>query len=415
MSPTLVHAIIAGLQTLLLYTAPFLVVLMVVVTVHELGHFLMAKAFGVAIERFSIGFGRALVHWTDRSGVEWRLGWAPIGGYVKFAGDANAASMAPTAEDLQDMRRDIVASEGVGAELKYFHFKPLWQRTLIILAGPVANFILAIALFAILAGLFGETAPKARIAAVLPSSPAAAAGFRAGDLITAVNGTPIADFGDLTTYCSLRAGDPIRFTVERAGAPLQIVATPVRKARTNPITGETVKLGFLGVAASGAPADLVHRHYGPLQALGRGVARSYDQIQTTVFYLSRIVRGAESGDQLRSFLGIARASGDFAKEGAYGARSAGAKVVGVLFAMTTLIAALSVNIGFANLLPIPVLDGGHLLFYAYEAAARRPLNSRIQAAGYRVGLALLLGLMLFATWNDLQQPHILKFLGGFLS
>jgi regulator of sigma E protease len=409
------HGVLAGLQTTLLYTVPFLMVLMVVVTVHELGHFLMAKAFGVAIERFSIGFGRALASWTDRSGVEWRLGWAPIGGYVKFAGDANAASMAPTAEDLAALRRDIVSEEGVGAERKYFHFKPLWQRTLIILAGPGANFVLAILLFAALSMAFGETAPSARIAAVLPQSPAAAAGFRPGDLVTRVDGRPVADFSELTTFCALRAGEAIRFEVSRGGRPVEITATPIRKARTNPVTGEISKLGYLGVAASGAPANLIHRRYGPIDALARGAERSWDQIATTVFYLSRIVRGAESGDQLRSFLGIARASGDFAKEGAYGAPTLQAKALGVAFAMATLIAALSVNIGFANLLPIPVLDGGHLLFYAYEAAARRPLDARVQAAGYRVGLALLLCLMLFATWNDLQQPHILKFLGGLLS
>jgi regulator of sigma E protease len=375
----------------------------------------MAKAFGVAIERFSIGFGSALAQWTDKSGVEWRLGWAPIGGYVKFAGDANAASMAPTAEDLAALKTNIVAAEGVGAESRYFQFKPVWQRTLITLAGPGANFILAIALFATLALGFGETVPKARISSVVADSPAKAAGFLPGDLITAVNGHPIADFSELTTYCALRAGDAIRFSVTRNGVSQAITATPIRKPRVNPITGEISKMGYLGVGASGAPDNLIHRRYGPIDALQRGVQRSFEQIQTTVFYMSRIVRGAESGDQLRSFLGIARASGDFAKEGAYGAPNVGAKILGVVVAMSTLIAALSVNIGFANLLPIPVLDGGHLLFYAYEAAARRPLNARIQAAGYRVGLALLLCLMLFATWNDLQQPHILKFLGGLFS
>jgi regulator of sigma E protease len=152
-----------------------------------------------------------------------------------------------------------------------------------------------------------------------------------------------------------------------------------------------------------------------LQALGGGAARSWEQIETTLFYIGRIFRGQESGDQLRSFLGIARASGDFAHAGAHGAPNGPAKALGVLVALSTLIAALSVNIGFANLLPVPVLDGGHLLFYAYEAAARRPLGAKVQAASYRVGLALLLGLMLFATWNDLQQLRVFKILGGLFS
>jgi regulator of sigma E protease len=406
---------LAFLQQIVVYTLPFLLVLMVVITVHELGHFTVAKWCGVAIERFSIGFGRAIVQWTDKSGVEWRIGWIPLGGYVKFAGDANAASTAPTGEDLAAARLEIIAREGVGAELKYFHFKPLWQRTLVVLAGPGANFLLSIALFAILLGVFGESAHTPRIGAVQPNSPASRAGFQAGDIVTAADGRRINDFSDLQTFTALRADEPIRFAVRRGTADIQLTATPERRVLSNHVTGASAKLGFLGVAASNAPVDTFHRHYNPLQALGGGAARAYQQIETTVFYISRIFRGQESGDQMKSFLGIAKASGDFAHEGAYGAPNLGAKVLGVTIALTTLIAALSVNIGFANLLPVPVLDGGHLLFYAYEAAARRPLGAKVQAAGYRVGLALLLGLMLFATWNDLQQLRVFKILGGLFS
>jgi regulator of sigma E protease len=212
----------------------------------------------------------------------------------------------------------------------------------------------------------------------------------------------------------LRANQPIRFTVRRGAADLDILATPERRAVSNAVTGSS-KLGFLGIGSSMAPGDTFRRRYNPLQALGGGAARSWAQIETTVFYISRIFRGQESGDQLRSFLGIAKVSGQFAQAGAQGASTAAAKALGVTLALTSLIAALSVNIGFANLLPLPVLDGGHLLFYAYEAAARRPLGAKVQAAGYRVGLALLLGFMLFATWNDLQQLRVFKFLGGLIS
>lgn len=405
----------ALLHQAVLYTAPFLIVLTVVVTVHELGHFLAARAFGVAVDRFSIGFGQALFKHVDRSGVEWRIGWIPFGGYVRFKGDANAASMSPTGDELATLRRDIQIREGVGAEAKYFPFKPLWQRAIVVLAGPAANFVLSIVLFAALLGVFGEAVRAARIGAVIPNSPAAAAGFRAGDLVTAADGRRIDDFEQLHGYAALRAGESIRFTVMRDGRPVEILATPVRRAQATSMTGDTAKLGFLGVSSSLARSDVIHRKYGPVQAVAAGVQRSWQQIETTVFYLQRMARGAESGDQLRSFLGIARASGDFAREGAFGARNASEKALGVAVALTTLIAALSVNIGFANLLPVPVLDGGHLLFYAYEAVARRPLGAKIQAAGYRVGLALLLGLMLFATWNDLQQLRLFKFLGGLLS
>ena len=405
---------LGAMHQILLYTLPFLFVLMVVITVHEMGHFLVAKWCGVKVERFSIGFGRAIVHWTDKSGVEWRIGWIPLGGYVKFAGDPNAASMAPTGDEMAELRREIVAREGVGAERKYFPFKPLWQRALVVLAGPVANFVLSVVLFTALLAAFGELGRTPRIGAVQPGSPAARAGFQAGDLVTAADGRRIADFTDLQTYTALRAGQPIDFKVMRGASPIDLVATPERRVVANRVTGDS-KMGVLGLASSTAPADAFHRRYGPLQALGGGVSRAWSQIETTVFYISRIFRGQESGDQLRSFVGIARVSGEFAHAGAQGGATFAAKALGTMVALTTLIAALSVNIGFANLLPLPVLDGGHLVFYAYEAAARRPLGAKVQAAGYRVGLALLLSFVLFATWNDLQQLRVFKFLGGLFS
>jgi regulator of sigma E protease len=400
------------LQQVLLYTLPFLVVLMVVITVHELGHFLVAKWCGVAVDRFSIGFGRPLLKWIDKSGVEWRIGWIPLGGYVRFAGDANAASSAPTEDDLSALRREITAREGVGAERRYFPFKPLWQRALVVVAGPCANFLLSIVLFAILLGSFGEYARLARVGAVLPNSPAARAGFQPGDLVTAADGRLISDFSELQAYVALRAGTPIRFQVRRGPRDIDLIAAPERRVVSNPMTGSSARLGVLGIGGSTAAGDSFHKQYNPVEAVQGGVSKSWEQIETTVFYISRIFRGRESGDQLGSFIGIAKVSGEFAHAGAQGAPNLGAKAVGVSLALTTLIAVLSVNIGFANLLPLPVLDGGHLLFYAYEAAARRPLGAKVQAAGYRVGLALLLGFVLFATWNDLQQLHVFKFVGG---
>ena len=309
---------LAVLQQILLYTLPFLFVLTVVVTVHELGHFLVARWCGVAVDQFSIGFGRAILHWSDKSGVQWRVGWLPLGGYVKFAGDANAASAAPTEDDLAAFRRDIIAREGVGAELKYFHFKPLWQRTLVVLAGPGRQ----------LPAVDCPVRPFAR--RIRRSWPHAAnrfgraglaggarAGFQTGDLVTAADGRRINDFGDISTYTMLRADQPIRFTVRRGAASFDLLATPERKVVANPVTGAS-KLGFLGVGSSLAPADTFRRRYNPLQALGGGVSRSWEQIETTVFYISRIFRGQESGDQLRSFLGIAKVSGQFAQAGAEG-------------------------------------------------------------------------------------------------
>lgn len=394
---------------------PFLFVLTLVVTVHELGHFVVARALGVAVDRFSIGFGRAILSWRDRAGVEWRVGWIPMGGYVRFAGDAEASSASLDPDALRDLRARIVAEEGAGAERRYFHFKPLWSRALVVAAGPIANFVLSIALFAVLLSAIGEVVVRPRVGGVEPGSPAAHAGFRTGDLITAVDGRRIDDFMDLRQFVALRVGEPLRFDVQRGGKNLFLSATPVRRAEVDQFTGATTNLGFLGVLSSGSPSDVLRRRYAPVQAVGKGAERTWDILDTTVLYLSRLARGLESGDQLGGPLRIAATADAAAKAGAAGATDLGGKLLGGFVALLSLAAVLSVGIGFMNLLPIPVLDGGHLLFYAVEAAARRPIGARLQTAGYRVGLALLLGFMLFATWNDLQQLRVFRFLGGLFS
>jgi regulator of sigma E protease len=398
-----------------LYVLPFLAVLTLVVTVHELGHFLVARWLGVAVDRFSIGFGRALLRFTDKSGVEWRFGWIPLGGYVRFAGDAEASSSVPDADALDRMKAEIVAREGAGAERRYFHFKPVWARALVVAAGPIANFVLAIALFALLLTTVGETVVRPRVGMVEPSSPAARAGFQPGDMIREIDGRRIDDFMELKQFVALRAGEPIRFVVDRSGRELELVATPERRMLKDGLTGASARMGVLGLTSSATPGDIYRRRYAPAQAVVGGVKRTWDILGTTVVYLGRLARGLESGDQLGGPLRIAATSGAAAKAGADGAQDLGGKVTGGAVALLSLAAVLSVGIGFMNLLPVPVLDGGHLLFYAYEAAARRPLGARVQAAGYRVGLALLLGLMLFATWNDLQQLRVFKILGGLFS
>jgi regulator of sigma E protease len=403
------------IQSALIYVVPFLFVLTLVVTVHELGHFWVARSLGVAVDRFAIGFGRPIASWVDKSGVEWRVGWIPLGGYVRFAGDAEASSTVPDGEDLTRLKSAIIEREGSGAEKKYFHFKPVWARSLVVAAGPVANFILAILLFAVLLGAVGETVVTPRVGMVTPGGPAERAGFRPGDLITAIDGRPIDDFIEVQHFVMLRANQPIRFTVQREDRDLDLTATPERKLGSDRLTGSDTRFGVIGLGTSARPGDIYRKRYAPAEALVGGVERTWNVLGTTVFYLGRIVRGLESGDQLGGPLRIAATSGGAAKAGAEGAPDMGGKILGGLVALLSLAAVLSVGIGFMNLLPVPVLDGGHLLFYAYEALARRPLGARIQAAGYRVGLALLLGLMLFATWNDLQQLRVFKLLGGLFS
>ncbi|HUH22937.1 MAG TPA: site-2 protease family protein, partial [Brevundimonas sp.] len=220
----------------LIYVVPFLLVLTLVVTVHELGHFLTARAFGVKMERFSIGFGRAIFQRTDKLGVEWRLGWLPLGGYVKFAGDLDATGV-PDKAGLDALKKEVVAAHGPGAEKDYLYFKPLWQRALVVAGGPFANFVLAIFIFTLLFSLVGVELRPARVVQVQPESPAAAAGFLPGDLITRVNGKLIADGGEVTRVVALSSGDPVQFTVERAGADVQLTATPERRVENDPIAG----------------------------------------------------------------------------------------------------------------------------------------------------------------------------------
>lgn len=392
---------------------PFLFVLTLVVTIHELGHYWAARAMGTVIESFSVGFGRAILKWRDKRGVEWRIGWIPLGGYVRFAGDDNAASV-PDHDDLAEMKAKILEHNDPAALQKFFHFKPVWQRTIITVAGPAANFVLAILLFALLLGVFGEVRSIPRISEVTPGSAAEKAGFLAGDIVTRADGHKVGDFQDIMRRTVVRANVPIVFTVDRGGRELQIIATPALKEVVDQ-TGARQKIGVLGLTHAATVEDQVRVRYNPVEAVAAGAGKTWDVLSTTFYYLGRLVRGQVPADQLGGFIGIAKASDAVAKMGAEGAPNPAMGVFGSFVALLQLSAILSVSVGFLNLLPIPVLDGGHLVFYAYEAVARRPLAANVQAVGYRLGLALLLGFMLFAVWNDLQRYNVFNFLGGLFS
>ncbi len=403
----------AFFQSLVLLVAPLLVVITLIITVHELGHFLTARAFGVAIERFSIGFGRALVSWHDRAGVEWRIAWAPLGGYVRFALDENVASV-PDQEDLEVMRARIVALEGRGAEKKYLPFKPIWQRALIAVAGPMANFLLAIALFTLLFSTVGQSVSPFSIAQVEPGTPAAGAGFLAGDRILAANGHATPGFYDLKAYLAYRYGVPTDFTVVRAGQTLHLHATP--QAVSEPSSfGWNETEGVLGVLAKHeGPWRFVRLD--PISALMHGTSETWDVLSTTGYHLGRLVTGQVGLDQLHGVVGMARVSEAITKRAIEDApRDPGDQALGVIVNLVGFAALISVGIGFMNLLPLPILDGGHLVFYAYEWLARRPLGARVQAASYRVGLALLVGLMLFANLHDLPLTRVFHFFGSLFS
>jgi regulator of sigma E protease len=399
---------LAFLANAAIYVVPFLVIITFVVTIHELGHFLTARAFGVAVDRFSIGFGRAIASFKDRWGVEWRIAWLPLGGYVRFAGDENIASV-PDQDDLEGLRAAIVARDGPGAEKRLFYFKPLWQRTLVVAAGPVANFVLAIALFAILFGAFGESVVPTVVGQVVAGEAAQRAGVRAGDVITALDGRKVATFDDLTQYIHDRAGAPTRLTILRSGRQLDIVVTPGSSVQPNPVGG-TVKIGYLGIQSGRGTV----KYYDAGGAIVRGAQHTWEVVAGTGEAIGRLFQG-KADWPFSGLIGIVHASGALTKQAASLAQTDHADLgLTLTYTYVNLAALLSVSLGLVNILPIPVLDGGHLLFYAYESVARRPMAARVQAADYRVGLALLAGLMLFTTWHDLQRLQVFQHLLGAL-
>lgn len=371
-----VQLIGGSLTTLVAYLIPFLFVLTIVVFFHELGHFLTARWCGVKIDTFSIGFGRSLASWVDRHGTRWKIGWVPLGGYVSFHGDASAAST-PDREALEQADQTDAAA--------MFHNKPLAQRAAIVAAGPIANFIVAVVIFAGSFMFVGQTIMEPRVDEIQPGSAAAEAGFQTGDVITRIDGTEITAFADLQRIVADSAGRTLEIVVRRDGAPVTLQATPQSREVTDRF-GNTHRIGMLGISHN-AEGDVRVERYGPLTSLWKGAGQTWYVISRTMEYVFEVIIGAESADQLGGPLRIAQMSGDVATVS--------------FVALINLAAVLSVSIGLVNLFPIPILDGGHLLYYAIEAVRGKPLSAKAQDVGFRVGLALVLMLMIFATWNDL--------------
>jgi regulator of sigma E protease len=359
----------------------FLFVITLVVFFHELGHFLVARACGVKVDIFSVGFGKEIVGFNDRTGTRWRISWIPVGGYVKFAGDANAASLpdAKAAETMSAAEREHV-----------LFFKPLWQRALVAAAGPFANFILAIVLFTGLNLHSGHIVLAPVIGDVVKGSAAETAGIKSGDRVTAIDGTAIDDFEQLPEIISVSGGQTLKLDMIRAGKPVSVWVKP-QTMKIRDALGDMSSSIVIGVRPSPtAPVTTVT--YGPAGAVVAATGESWNIAKTTVQGIGQMIRGYASPDQFRGPLGIAKMTRQVALFG--------------FLALLNLAAVLSVSIGLANLFPIPVLDGGHLLYYACEAVLGRPLGERAQDVGFRLGLWLVLGLMLLTTWNDLVRLNL---------
>jgi regulator of sigma E protease len=370
------------------YIIPFLFVLTIVVFFHELGHFLVARWAGVRVLTFSLGFGPELAGFNDRHGTRWKISAVPLGGYVKFFGDDSEAST-PSSEALAGMTEE----ERAGS----FHHKKVGPRAAIVAAGPIANFLLAIVIFTCLFTFFGKPSTTARVDQVEAGSAAAAAGFQVGDVVTAIDDKPIGSFSDMQRIVGVRAGEPLVFTIKRGDSTLQLRGTPELKEVKDPF-GNAHRLGVLGITRKTSAGEITTERVDPATALWLGVKETWFVIDQTLSYIGNVFTGRASADQIGGPIRIAQISGQVATLG--------------ITPLLHLAAVLSISIGLLNLFPVPLLDGGHLLFYAAEIVRGRPLSERSQEYGFRFGLVLVLMLMVFAFYNDFHQVPWLKSLFG---
>lgn len=369
-----------------LYILAFLLVIGPLVFVHELGHYGAGQLFGIKADTFSIGFGREIAGFTDKRGTRWKFGWLPLGGYVKFAGDMNPAGQ-PSPEWLA-----LPAAE----RARTFQAKPLWQRAIVVAAGPVTNFVVAIAILAAFAAVYGKVTVPAVAGQIQPGMPAAAAGLKPGDRFVAIGGRNVETFDDMLAFTSVRAGMKVRIDYVRDGQPASteaVIGRVVEKDRF----GNEMSRGILGV---GMPREVVHTPVSWWQAPGVGFERTVTLVGTMVDGLGQLIMGRVPVSELGGPLRIAKYSGETLSMG--------------WDRLILLAAFISINLGFINLLPVPVLDGGHLLFYAIEAVRRKPVGAEAMEWAFRGGLVAILALFVLVTFNDLGAFGVWRNLAGLI-
>lgn len=369
------------LLTLLHYAGSFALVISVIVFVHEGGHFLAARLCGVKVETFAIGFGYELLGFTDRHGTRWKLAAFPLGGYVKMYGDATAASTP-----------DVAALDGMSAAQKKqsLHHQPLWKKATIVAAGPIANFVLTIAVFTYFIFTVGLNSTEPVVGEIMPNTPAAEAGLKPGDRITQVDETRIRTFSDIPETLAINLYTPVTLSILRNGTPMTLSLTPIAFEEKD-ATGNVQKRPLIGIRSQ----KLTFKEVGLATALLAATEKTYDMCATTLHFIGQIITGDRSVKEMKSPLGIAKISGDVTQQGETTRET--------LLTVLWFIAFLSANVGLMNLLPIPVLDGGHLVFYALEALRGRPLAERFKEYSFRAGFALLAMLMAVTFFNDAKQ------------
>jgi regulator of sigma E protease len=363
----------------------FLVCIGPLIFLHEMGHYLVGRWCGIKSEVFSIGFGREIKGWTDKHGTRWKIGWMPLGGYVRFAGD-----MSPVSEANEEWKALPEAERAVT-----FQSKPVWKRALTVAAGPIANFIVAVVIFMGLIAAYGVVQSPSVIGGITSNSAASRAGFMIGDNITMVDGRTISEFREIGNYVMLRPKQLMTFELLRQGKTMRIIAAPDEVAQTDNF-GNTSAIGRLGLASG--KLEIVHPSL--LQLPGVAVRQTWDILRSTMDGLGQIVIGTRSLKELGGPIQTAKMSGQIATMG------------GIAF--LSFMAFVSINLGFINLLPIPMLDGGHLFFYGIEAVIRRPVTQNAQEWAFKFGFMLLVSLMLFATFNDLGRIGLWQKLSGLI-
>lgn len=364
----------------------------VVVIVHELGHYWVGRWFGAAVESFSVGFGKPIFQSRDQRGTRWRVNWIPLGGFVKFVGESQLPN------DVGIVERGPIGKPygelGVGA------------RSLVAMAGPAANFILAIILFGIFFGVRGIEQYDVYAYDVRDGYPAIEAGMQAGDVISSIDGKPIRQLVDMTAITTMSSGRPLEFEVLRDGAPVALVVTPRREVRENPL-GQMVPQGTIGVTPDFVRESVVYKRYGPIEAFGMGVRETIKTVDRTVYMLGRIVTGQEPLGLMSGPVAVGDAGRRIVNR-TLGEESVpmSARVSALMWSALQLCALVSIGIGFFNLLPLPVLDGGHLVFNAYEAMTGKVMPEKVQEVALMAGLGLLLTMFVFITWGDILETGL---------
>lgn len=356
---------------------PFLIVLTVVVFVHEMGHYLVGRWCGIGVDAFSVGFGPEVFGYTAAKGTRWKLSAIPLGGYVKFRGEMTVTGSTETDTEGKYSAEELKTT---------FHTQPIWKRAATVFAGPLANFILAIAVFSAMIAINGRYVFDPMVAEVIPESAAEAAGLQPGDKFISLDGERVETFADVQRYVSQSAEIPIVMLMERDGVEIEVIVTPERKQITDPL-GNDIKVGIIGVRNTEEVGNGRVVEYGPIESIGQAVLQTWGAIEGTGAFLSRFVVGREDKCQLGGPVKIAEMSGKAAQ-------------LGSLW-LIQLIALLSIGIGILNLLPIPPLDGGHLLFYGVEAVIGGPVPEAVLEVFYRIGFFLVLAFMGFVIWNDI--------------